>query len=214
VINVTYNGARGHLKQLADALETLSDPGGADPGDEDLSQGAAFCYLALGDNPIAFDIAGMGGSEVIWADDGDHIDACHCLNGSVTLDGDCGGGGSGSVGKTGFKGYDVFQYEQEVCDKLVAYKLNGENSSIINENSISVNALLQNLINASDAMASLAIQDATDQGGDPSIIDQATQFLNQAQSEASNGDAAICDEALDLYGKAWLEAVKSWCPLE
>jgi len=191
-------GAKNTKEQATVAISDLLDQ---DVGDSDLRDALGFVHMSLGDNESASDF-GMGGSEVNWTD-ANHVDKCH-FNES---------GEQGTVGRAGLKGADVFQYEQEACDKLDAYLDNPENAGLAFEDEIE--EIRQALAQADAALAQKAIDDAIASGGDPSEVQVAQDFLEQgvvaSDPEQGGGGTQICDVALDKFQVAWEKAVASYC---
>jgi hypothetical protein len=125
---------------------------------------------------------GFDGSEVKWLDD-DHIDE--------------------------EKGADVFQYEQEAVDKLIAYLENDENTAFDFEDEIW--SILEKLYKADKLLAEIAIDDAEAANGDSDKIDEAKDFLAEAIDYWDTEDMEeIADNAFDFLQKAWEKAVESW----
>ena len=142
-----------------------------------------FLHMSLGENDA---LAGMSGSEVIWGDP-NHVDTC---NG-------------------GFKGADVFQYDQEACDKLHAYLDNDENAGFGFD--VAIEAVREALAEADQLLGATAIADAIAAFGDPDLIAVAQDLSAEGDAAMDQGGAAICDVALDKYEEAWEKAVSSWC---
>ncbi len=128
----------------------------------------------------------MSGSEVVWGDP-THVDDCH----------------------GGFKGVDVFQYEEEACDKLDAYSENKANAGFDFDEEIE--AVRQMLALADQMLAAVAIADAIAEFGDPDLITVAQDLFAEGDAAKAQGRATICDVALDKYEEAWEKAVQSWC---
>ncbi|MCK5548719.1 MAG: hypothetical protein KAI64_06865, partial [Thermoplasmata archaeon] len=153
----------------------------------------ALLAIDIGDNDIidAIDYLHMSlgddrgrelGSEVVWLDD-THIDEV--------------------------KGEDVFQYEQEAADKLIAYLENDENTAYGFEDEIF--AIIEKMYNADRILAEVAIQEAEAVGGDPDDIAAAKELLVEAIDYWDTGDMdLIVDYAFDKLEEAWEKAVGSW----
>lgn len=165
------------------AIEDLAELLSQDEGDDDLIQAIGYINMSLGrDDPRA----GMSGSDVVWGDN-NHVDACN--------------GGN--------KGADVFQYEQEACDKLDGYLENDENADFDFEDEIE--EVRQMLAEADEILAATAISDAIAEGGKPDDIADAEDLKAEGDAAWARGGSEICDVALDKYEEAWEKAVKSWC---
>ena len=152
-----------------------------DPGDDDIIEAIDYLHMSLGDE------RGQElGSEVVWGDPF-HIDEHY----------------------GGYKGEDVFQYEQEAVDKLITYIENDENEgtgveSIIYE-------VMEKLYNADKALAIIAIQDAIEAGGKEDDIKDAQDFLAEADDYWATSDYyEIADNVYDYLEKAWEKAVGSY----
>ncbi len=167
------------LKQ--DAICELEDALILDPDDDDIIEAIDYLHMSLGDE------RGQElGSEVVWGDPF-HIDEHN----------------------EGYKGEDVFQYEQEAVDKLIAYIENDENEgtgveSIIYE-------VMEKLYKADKSLATIAIQDAIEAGGKEDDIEDAQDFLAEADDYWMTGDYyEIADNVYDYLEKAWEKAVGSY----
>ena len=152
-----------------------------DSGDSDLIDAIGFIHMSVGEDDAR---AGMSGSEVVFGDP-NHVDACH----------------------GGFKGPDVFQFEQQACDKLDAYVENDENAGFGFD--AAIEAVRQALASSDQSLASTAIVDAIAAGGEADLISVAEEL--KAQGDAAKESGKICDEALDKYEEAWEKAVASYC---
>jgi hypothetical protein len=128
----------------------------------------------------------MSGSEVVWADP-TRVDDCH----------------------GGYKGTDVFQYEQAACDKIDAYIENDENVPFVFD--VTIEEVRQILAEADAMLAETAISDAYDNAGDAALIAEAESLKAEGDVAKSNGGTEISDVALDKYEEAWEKAVESWC---
>ena len=169
-----------------EAIDALEDLLAVDLDDDDLIDAIGFLNMSLGlEDPRA----GMSGSEVVWGDP-KHVDDCH-------------GGYEG-------KGVDVFQYEQESCDKLDAYLENEDNAGFSFDDEIA--AVRQMLALSDQILAAVAIADAMAELGDPDLIAVAQDLFAEGDAAKAQGGAAICDDALDKYEEAWEKAVQSYCP--
>ena len=109
----------------------------------------------------------------------------------------------------GYKGVDVFQYEQESCDKLQAYLENDENAGFGFD--AAIESVREALAKADEILAATAIADAIANAGDPGEIAVAQELKVEGDAATTAGGNAICDEALDKYEEAWEKAVQSWC---
>jgi hypothetical protein len=127
----------------------------------------------------------MSGSEVVWGDPA-HIDEHF----------------------GGYKGADVFQYEQAACDKLDAYVENDENSDFFFEGRIE--EIRQMLAEADQMLAGTAIEDAYANGGNLDEIAVAEQLKAEGDTAKAKGGTEIADVALDKYEEAWEKATNSW----
>lgn len=160
-------------------LETLLT---VDVGDQDLIDAIGYLHMSLGeDDPRA----GMYGSEVVWGDP-IHVDEHH----------------------GGYKGADVFQYEQEACDKLDAYVENDENAGFGFD--AAIEDVRQMLAEADQVLATVAIDDAYANSGKPDDIAVAEALKAEGDAAKALGGTEICDIALDKYEEAWEKAVGSW----
>ena len=168
-----------------DALEALL---AVDTGDADLIDAIGYLHMSLGDDDAR---AGMSGSEVVWGDP-NHVD-------------DCFGGHTGSFRN----GVDVFQYEQESCDKFQAYLENGENAGFGFD--AAIESVRKALAKADQVLAATAIADALANNGNPDDIADAEVLKNAGDEAMAVGGTEICDVALDKYEEAWEKAVGSWC---
>ncbi len=167
-------------REAIDALEVLL---AVDTDDADLIDAIGYLHMSLGEDDSR---AGMSGSEVVWGDP-NRVDGCH----------------------GGYKGVDVFQYEQASCDKLQAYLENGENTGF--GFGTAIEAVREALAEADKLLAATAIADAIANSGDPGEIAVALDLKAQGDTATAQGGCAICDEALDKYEEAWEKAVQSWC---
>ena len=167
------------LKQ--DAISDLMYALSLDPGDDDLIEAIDYLHMSLGDT------RGQElGSEVAWGDSL-HIDERH----------------------GGYKGEDVFQYEQEAVDKLIAYIENDENEGTGVESIIY--QVMEKLYKADRILAMIAIQDAIDARGKMDDIEEAYAFLAEADSYWAISDYyGIADNVYDYLEKAWEKAVGSY----
>ncbi len=129
---------------------------------------------------------GFNGSEIVWGDE-NHIDVCH----------------------SGYKGADVFQYEQKACDKLDAYVENDENANFGFEEEIE--KIRKKLALADKILAETAIAE----GGNSEEIAVAEELFTEGEAIGiEQGGSAICDVALDKFEEVWEKSVKSWCAIE
>ena len=157
------------------AVDLLVGALGSDPGDDDLADALGFLFLSLRDNTGAQTVAGMGGSEVVWIDSL-HIDTV--------------------------KGQDVFQYEQQAVDKLIAYLEKDENAGtgvapVIPD-------VMEKLQVADRLLAIVAISESV--CGAESIA-VAGQLVAEADSYWATGDPATqADNTYDMLQKAWEKA--------
>jgi hypothetical protein len=183
LIPVQATGALAEAKALKEsAISELEELLGQESTDDDLIQAIGYLHMSLGeDDPRA----GMSGSEVVWGDP-NHVDECH----------------------GGYKGADVFQYEQEACDKLDAYIENDENAEFGFAGAIE--AVRQMLAEADKILADTAISDAVANAGDPDDIADAIKLRDEGDAAKAKGGSEICDVALDKYEEAWEKAVGSW----
>jgi hypothetical protein len=131
--------------------------------------------MSLGDNANAQAVAGMGGSEVVW------IDSLH-------------------IGEE--KGQDVFQYEQESIDKLIAYLENDENDG--SDVEPIVDEVMEMLHRADRLLASVAIDESA---CGSEIIAEADELIAEADSYWETGRRGLrADNAYDKLEEAWEKA--------
>ncbi len=181
VLPVTEPPSPYYLKtETIDQLEGLLT---MDVGDQDLIDAIGFLNMSLGlDDPRA----GMSGSDVVWGDP-EHVDECH----------------------DGYKGVDVFQYEQAACDKLDAYMENDDNAQFDFDGEIE--AVRQRWAEADQILAAIAIDDALAHDGDSDDIADAQSLKAEGDAAMADGGSELCDVALDKFEESWEKAVKSWC---
>lgn len=171
----------GPMDLKIDAIKALTYALTLDPGDNDLMQAIDYLYMSLGDER-----GRELGSEVIWGD-GIHIDEHH----------------------GGYKGADVYQYEEEAVDKLIAYIENEENSNTGVESIIP--DVMELLYKADRYLTTFAIQDAIDANGNPDDIAVANALLNEADYYWSSCDLSlIADYVYDKLEESWEKAVSSY----
>ncbi|NIP24871.1 MAG: HYR domain-containing protein, partial [Phycisphaerae bacterium] len=171
------------LKQ--EAIAVLEGLLSKDQGDDDLIQAIGYLYMSLGDNVMAKAVADMDGSEVVWA--------------SPNRIAECQGG---------YKGADVFQYEQGACDKLDAYIDNDENTGF--GFGAEIETVRQMMAEADQILAATAISDAHANSGNTDAIADAESLKDEGDAAKAIGGTEICDIALDKYEEAWEKAVGSW----
>ncbi|MCK5548201.1 MAG: PKD domain-containing protein [Thermoplasmata archaeon] len=180
----------GPMDFKLDAICELQEALELDPDDQDILDAIGYLYMSLGDNENATLWANMGGSEVVWGD-AIHIDEGH----------------------GGYKGADVYQYEEEAMDKLIAYLENDENigtgvASIIP-------GIFWRLRKADRYLTTTAIQDAIDAGGNSDDIAVALKLLVEADDIWNDNYpddlSIIADYVLDKLEESWEKAVGSYC---
>lgn len=141
-----------------------------------------YLYMSLGDNDEAARF-GMGGPEVRWADDGINVDDAH----------------------GGYKGADVFQYEEESVDKLIAYLEHGENAGTGAADIVS--QVIELMREADRYLVTIAIADAKEAGEDAYLLAVVRDLFAQADAYWETGDLGLlADYVID---KSWEKAVQA-----
>ncbi|MHC4445426.1 MAG: hypothetical protein ACYTF1_14975 [Planctomycetota bacterium] len=128
-------------------------------GVDDLIDAIGYLHMSLG---LEDDRAGMSGSEVVWGDP-THVDDCH----------------------GGYKGVDVFQYEEEACDKLDAYIENDEYEGF--GFGAAIEAIWQMLAQADQMLAATDISEAIEEDGNLYDIAVVKELMTEDDAAKAQG---------------------------